>query len=304
MCTHFLATDIEAGGLNGRLENGQLGCDYYPIFEVACILTDTELNEIDTLRLVIHHSEEVIQTSSEWSLENLGKSGLLDEVRKASMSLNEAETAILDWLASHGVEKYDRKAKTGAVMVGNSIAYDRSFIMSQMSLFNEYLHYRQVDISALAVLSRAWQPELQKKATEHKQYAHEALQDIRESLQELSVYKSVLFDLIGQRGNSINFQSSNMRQAVYGISKVDVLEALEQAEKRFIPDSYAFGEINASELRGQIEQFFNDRAIKNMSKLINFLKGFETSKMVGGANDAIKFIVRKCNEKRVVINGD
>jgi len=95
-----------------------------------------------------------------------------------------------------------------------------------------------------------------------------------------------------------------MRQAVYGISKVDVLEALEQAEKRFIPDSYAFGEINASELRGQIEQFFNDRAIKNMSKLINFLKGFETSKMVGGANDAIKLVVRKCNEKRVVLNGD
>lgn len=62
--------DLETGGLNVRLDNGELGMNYYPIFEIAIIVTDSELYPIgEPLRLVIHQSEEMISRSHEWAIE-------------------------------------------------------------------------------------------------------------------------------------------------------------------------------------------------------------------------------------------
>jgi oligoribonuclease (3'-5' exoribonuclease) len=57
------------------------------------------------------------------------------------------------------------------------------------------LHYRQLDISALALAARAFNPELEKEITSKKQYKHEALADIRESIAELKMYRSALFQI-------------------------------------------------------------------------------------------------------------
>jgi oligoribonuclease (3'-5' exoribonuclease) len=190
---YFLFGDIETGGLNGRLDNGELGMEYYPILELAFILTDKDLNQIgEPLRVVVHHSDEVIATCSEWALDTHTTSRLIDEVRSSTLSLAAVEQMVIDWLKSLGIDVYNPKTKQGAVFAGNSIMFDRSYIMCQMPKLHEYMHYRQLDISALALAARAFNPELEHKATSAKLYKHEALSDIRESIEELRVYKQVL----------------------------------------------------------------------------------------------------------------
>jgi oligoribonuclease (3'-5' exoribonuclease) len=194
MNSYFLFGDIETGGLNGRLANGQLGMEYYPIFELAIVVTDKELNQFGSaLRVVVHQSEDMINRSHEWAIDAHTKTGLLDEVRSGAYSLEECEQQILDHLKALGIEPYNRETKEGVIFAGNSIMFDRSYILCQMPRLHEFLHYRQLDISAIALAARAWAPELEKKAVGAKEYKHEALADIRESIAELKCYKDALF---------------------------------------------------------------------------------------------------------------
>ena len=191
----LLFGDLETGGLNHKLESGQLGSQYYPIFELAFILTDTDLNQIaEPLRIVVHQSDDDIDKSNDWCIETHTKSGLLDDVRISLVSPEIAEQMVIEFLQANGVQKYDAKQKTGAVFVGNSIMFDRSFMLAQMPKLHDYLHYRQLDISALALAARMWCPEVEQKAVSQKTYSHEALNDIQESIAELKAYKSLLFD--------------------------------------------------------------------------------------------------------------
>jgi len=193
---YFLHGDLETGGLNGRLENGKLGMEHYPIFELAFIVTDFELNQVgEPLRLVVHHNVNSIKKSHPWAIKTHTESGLLAEVEASSLTLEQAEQQVIDYLEALGIEPYNREDKTGAVFSGNSIMFDRSYIMCQMPKLHEYLHYRQLDISALALAARAFNPDLEKFITSKKQYKHEALADIRESIEELKAYR-VLFELI------------------------------------------------------------------------------------------------------------
>jgi len=189
---YLLFGDLETGGLNGRLDNGALGMEYYPIFEVAFIVTDNELEQIgEPLRIVIHHSDETIARSHQWALETHTESGLIKEVKKSTVTLQQAEKMVIDHLKTLGIDAYNRETKTGAVFAGNSIMFDRSYLMCQMPKLHEYLHYRQLDISALALFARIFQPALERKVVEAKQYKHKALPDIIESINELKTYREV-----------------------------------------------------------------------------------------------------------------
>jgi oligoribonuclease (3'-5' exoribonuclease) len=191
---YFLFGDIETGGLNGRVENGQLGMEYYPIFELAFIVTDSELNEVgEPLRIVVHQQPEDIEKSHEWALKTHKESGLISEVHDSPYTLEEAEQLIIAHLESLGFKPYDRKTKEGLVFAGSSIMFDRSYIMCQMPKLHEFLHYRQLDVSAIALAARAFKSELEKTARKAKEYKHEALSDIRETIDELRLYRNELF---------------------------------------------------------------------------------------------------------------
>lgn len=193
---YFLFGDLETGGLNGRLENGALGMEYYPIFEVAFIVTDSNLDQVgEPLRIAIHHSDDDIAKSHEWALKTHTQSGLIDDVKLSTVTLAAAEKAIISHLKDLGIDAYNRKDKTGAVFSGSSIMFDRSYLMCQMPELHEYLHYRQLDVSAFALAARAFKPDLEKEITSKKQYKHEALDDIRESIEELKMYRSALFQI-------------------------------------------------------------------------------------------------------------
>ncbi len=184
--------DLETGGLNGKLENGKLGMQYYPIFELAFILTDNNLNQIgQPLRIVINHDEETINTCHEWAIEKHTKSGLLDKVRESRIDLATAESIVIAWLKAMGIDSYDRKSRTGAIFAGNSIMFDRDFIQCQMPELHDYMHYRQMDVSAIALAARLWNPSIESLVV--KEYKHEALADIQETISEARVYKNFLF---------------------------------------------------------------------------------------------------------------
>jgi oligoribonuclease len=184
--------DIETGGLAGLLENGHMGCQYYPIFQVALIVTDLQLREIaPPLDIYIYQSEDMIARSHEWAIDQHTKSGVLDKSRKFGIELADAEKQILDYFKELGIEAYDRKEKTGAAMAGNSILLDRMFISAQMPKLDAYLHYRQMDISAVNMLGRAMGADLMEGIT--KTYSHDAIQDIRECLHEARHYCKQLF---------------------------------------------------------------------------------------------------------------
>lgn len=189
---NLIFLDLETGGLAGLLENGQMGCQYYPIFQVALIITDLQLREIaPPLDLYIHQTEEMIARSHEWAIEQHTKSGVLQKSRKYGIALADAELQILDYLKECGIEAYDRKAKTGAAMAGNSIVLDRMFVAAQMPKLEAYIHYRQVDISSVQMLGRAMGVDLMEGIV--KTYQHDAIEDIRECVREARHYCKQLF---------------------------------------------------------------------------------------------------------------
>lgn len=190
----FAFGDIETGGLNGRLDNGQMGMSFYPIFEIAFIVTDAELNPIgEPLHLVIHQDEEAISKSHPWALDFHTESGLIKEVRQSTLTLEQAEEKIISHFASLGIAKFDRNSRTGIIFAGNSIMFDRTYFMAQMPKLHEYMHYRQLDVSSLAVLCKAWKPEISEKVGAIKSNAHLALPDIIDCIAELKVYRDELF---------------------------------------------------------------------------------------------------------------
>lgn len=186
--------DLETGGLDGMQPDGKIGAASFPILEIAMHVTDSELNILDDegLRLVIHVAEEEITRMDAWAIEQHTKSGLLDEVRRSTITLRDAEEQCIEHMRKHGAEKYNRKTKTGTIMAGNSIRFDRNYLNAQMPLLDSYFHYRQIDVSSIDLLNRIWRPEI--SARVHKEYKHLALSDIRETINEIRLYKETLWN--------------------------------------------------------------------------------------------------------------
>lgn len=184
--------DLETGGLDGLTDNGQMGAQRYPILEIGIIVTDAELNEIgEGMQVVVHHDQAVLDEMDPWAIEQHTKSGLLQQVLDSKISLEQAEQMCLDYLAQCGALPYDRKAKTGTIMAGNSIKFDRNYLDAQMPALSGHFHYRQLDVSAFNLACRLWAPQVSNSI--NKQYKHLALDDIRESVAEARIYKSLLF---------------------------------------------------------------------------------------------------------------
>src|SRR5690606_30600032 len=70
---------------------------------------------------------------------------------------------------------------------------DRRFLARYMPTLEAHLHYRIVDVSTIKELARRWypgQPMPEKKKT------HLAVDDVRESIEELRFYRRTLFRCI------------------------------------------------------------------------------------------------------------
>ena len=72
-------------------------------------------------------------------------------------------------------------------LCGNSVHQDRRFLVRYMPKFEDYLLYRNLDVSTLKEQARRWKPEIMAGLTKHGK--HEALADIHESIDELRYYR-------------------------------------------------------------------------------------------------------------------
>lgn len=154
------------------------------IIEIATIVTDSQLNIIEEGPvLAIHQPESRLAAMDDWNQNQHGKSGLLDRVRHSRVTTQEAEQQTLAFLEAH--------VKPGkSPMCGNSICQDRRFMARLMPGLEAFFHYRNLDVSSLKILAQLWHPELLTQFK--KDSAHLALEDIRDSINELRFYREHL----------------------------------------------------------------------------------------------------------------
>ncbi|MFP5072963.1 oligoribonuclease [Pseudonocardia nantongensis] len=178
MTDRLVWIDCEMTGLD-------LGND--ALIEIAALVTDGELNVLgEGIDLVIACDPAKLDGMPEVVRNMHAKSGLTEEVRRATVTLGEAERMVLDYVRAHVPD-----ART-APLAGNSIATDRGFLARDMPDLDGYLHYRMIDVSSIKELARRWFPRVF-YAKPEKGLAHRALADIRESIRELAYYRKALF---------------------------------------------------------------------------------------------------------------
>ncbi len=159
------------------------------IVEIATIITDDDLEIIaEGPDLVIHQPEAMLDGMNEVVVAMHTKSGLLDAIASSTISLQDAGDATLQFLQEHIAD-----ART-VPLCGNSIGTDRRFLTAYLPEIEEFLHYRSVDVSSVKELVRRWNPPLLRGAP-RKSENHRALDDIRESIDELRFYRDRCFVL-------------------------------------------------------------------------------------------------------------
>ena len=157
------------------------------IVEIACIVTDSELAAVDDgIQLVVHADAETLARMGDFVREMHTKSGLLPEIERSDIDVAAAQKQVLEYVRAHV------PTPASSPLCGNSIGTDRRFLAVYMRELDDYLHYRSIDVSSLKELCRRWYPAVYKKRPGKAEH-HRALDDIRESIQELRFYREHLF---------------------------------------------------------------------------------------------------------------
>ncbi|MGH8282314.1 MAG: oligoribonuclease [Gammaproteobacteria bacterium] len=155
------------------------------ILEIATLVTDKQLNILaEGPVLAVHQSDAVLAAMGEWCTRQHGQSGLTQRVRESSVSAAQAEHATLAFLRRY-------LPPNTSPMCGNSICQDRRFLARYMPELEKFFHYRNLDVSSLKELAKRWAPNTLGGLT--KESTHLALNDIRDSVDELKYYREQLF---------------------------------------------------------------------------------------------------------------
>jgi oligoribonuclease len=165
------------------LEMTGLDPDRDQILEMATIVTDGNLKILaEGPVFAIHQPTRVLNNMNAWCKKQHKKSGLVDRVKQSDITLEKAEKETLKF-----IKKWVGKNKSP--LCGNSIHQDRAFLRHYMPTLNDYLHYRLIDVSTIKELAKRW---YKTKAFE-KESTHLALDDIRDSIEELNHYRELIF---------------------------------------------------------------------------------------------------------------
>jgi oligoribonuclease len=163
------------------------------IVEIATLVTDDQLEVLaEGPDLVIHQPDETLAGMEDVVREMHTRSGLLAAIQASTVSLADAGAATLDFIKAHV------PAPRSVPLCGNSIGTDRRFLAVHLPEIENYLHYRSIDVSTLKELALRWAPEVLEDAPK-KESTHRALDDIRESVDELRWYRAHLFRDFAER---------------------------------------------------------------------------------------------------------
>ncbi len=165
--------DLEMTGLDPAKER---------IIEIATIVTNTHLTVIaEGPVMAIHQADSWLDAMDSWNTKQHNASGLVQRVKESHVTETEAEAATIQFL-----ERYVPAGKSP--MCGNSVFQDRRFLYQYMPALEKYFHYRLLDVSTLKELALRWAPRIYGGV--QKESKHLALEDIRESIEELKYYKT------------------------------------------------------------------------------------------------------------------
>jgi oligoribonuclease len=164
--------DMEMTGLDPEKER---------IIELAVVVTEPDLSLVaEGPVLVVHQPDELLDAMDNWNKSTHAKSGLIDKVKASTLTEEQAQERMLQFLAQH--------VPSGkSPMCGNTIGQDRRFMVKYMPRLEAFFHYRNLDVSTLKELSLRWKPEVYRSFV--KKSRHEALADIYESIDELKHYR-------------------------------------------------------------------------------------------------------------------
>jgi oligoribonuclease len=169
------------------LEMTGLDCTKDVIVEIATIVTDDDLTVIaEGPDLVVHQPPDVLAAMDPFIVEMHSKSGLLDAIRTSPISLAAAGAQTLDFIRQHAPQP------NSVPLCGNSIGMDRRFLAAYLPDIEAHLHYRSIDVSSVKELVRRWYPKIS-HARPKKDGLHRALDDVRDSIEELRYYRERAF---------------------------------------------------------------------------------------------------------------
>ena len=152
--------DCEMTGLNPEHDR---------ILEIAVVVTGPHLEpRVEGPVFAIHQSDALLDGMDPWNKGTHGKSGLIDKVKASTVTEEQAEDALLAFLAQY-------VPANASPLCGNTISQDRRFLVKYMPRLEAYLHYRNLDVSTLKELAARWKPAV--KASFKKQQRHTALAD-------------------------------------------------------------------------------------------------------------------------------
>lgn len=169
------------------LEMTGLEIDTCHIIEIAAIITDPDLNILaESPAIAIHQNEDVLKGMNSWCIKTHGESGLTERVRQSAVDIAQAEQMILDF-----IKPYVKKGQSP--LCGNSVWQDRKFLAKYMPTLEDYFHYRLFDVSSFKIAASFWKPSVLQQFD--KQSTHLALDDIKESIDEMKFYQANLLNL-------------------------------------------------------------------------------------------------------------
>ncbi|HSH29591.1 MAG TPA: oligoribonuclease [Thiohalobacter sp.] len=170
--SNLIWIDLEMTGLDTQSDR---------IIEIATIITDANLNLVaEGPVLAVHQDEAVMKAMDDWNRKTHGESGLIERVKNSRLDERAVELQTLEFLRQH-------VPQAKSPMCGNSICQDRRFLARCMPELEAWFHYRNLDVSTLKELAARWAPDLLSRFT--KKATHQALDDIRESIEELRFYR-------------------------------------------------------------------------------------------------------------------
>ena len=151
------------------------------VIEIATIVTDTDLNTLaEGPVIALHQSDAALAAMDEWNTTHHTRSGLVDRVRASAYDEQRAARETLAFL--------EQWVPSGSSpMCGNTICQDRRFMARHLPQLEAFFHYRNLDVSTLKILMQRWRPGLEAGFT--KTGTHLALDDIRESINEMRYYR-------------------------------------------------------------------------------------------------------------------